>query len=289
MILKKRTGSKRLYLLLVFFIIGCSDNQNKPKVLITGILSTSSEAMLDVRQFPDTLDTRTKVIVAYYLKAYISDATVTISNNEQTIKLDTVNYPEVLCYVDVHNQLAIIPGNVYALRVELNDGRIFESETRVPELPEIQFPINGDTVKPGSVFNIRYVYSDQFGYYPFKRTMDSKSFVQLFKTTGYYGETEVSGYSYAIAPIDTLNVLFSSGHNLMHIKVDYYTLDSSLSYYSWRLAKTHFGVDSAYNALYMKYSDGPIEKYSNIRGEGGVGCFGSFSHASFEAYFQNHP
>ncbi len=272
-------------LILISLLIGC-DNGKQQKILITGLITTNYHPVFDIKDVYDTTFSRTTVIVAEYKKGYLQGAIVEISSDDQTVKLTGIMQYNFFTYQDTGNHLTVIPGTIYHLRITVPDGRIFESDTRVPYDPVVFQPMNDDTLVLGQ---------DVFGYEthetyiachtPYVYQKDNSSWVQLHIKTGYNPPS--GAFTYTIENHDSLYApIYLNGDDFQKRQIDLITLDSSLSKYSWNFAHFPFGSDSLYQELYDYYSSVPLRHASNIRGENVVGCFGSYSRASSTYYLK---
>lgn len=273
--------------MIFYLLIGC-DNGKHSKIIITGILTNNYHPVFDLSGLYDTTYSRTKIYVGEYMKGDLRGAIVKVSSENQTVQFTGVEKNRAFTYQDTGNHLIITPGEKYYLYIKIPDGRVFESETRIPFDPVIYQPVNGDTLILGQDI-FEYERNDSYisCRAPYVYQKDPLSFVQLHIKYGYlpsdYGFTYIADHHDSLyAPI------FHSSADPQKNQVDLLTLDSSFSMYSWFLAYFPFGSDSLYTDLYDKYSNLPLKYASNIRGENVVGCFGSYSRTS-SVYYLRKP
>ena len=73
----------------------------------------------------------------------ISNANVTISTDDQTVKFQSVGSG---IYQNLYDTLRVMAGATYRLRVEIGDGKLITAETTLPDLFYIVSPLPGDTL-----------------------------------------------------------------------------------------------------------------------------------------------
>ncbi len=276
------------YWVFIYFLFACTNNDSKDLVLIQGSISKRYHHAFDSRMQTNPAKDQISVVVAYYQKCIIKDAIVEISTDSQVVRLFPVEEEEFTVYRDTNCSLQLIPGKTYCLYVELHDGRIFRSKTRLPNDPLITSPNYGDTL---TLNNELMPYPDPTGIlgarFKIDYYKDQLTYAQLFEFNYHSQKYQhpVVSYRYSITDLDSPYVILRD-NEVVKKSIVIFTLDSALSYYSWRYAKFWFGVDSLYDDLYSKYSELSIKKYSNIEGERAVGCFGSYSSTEGVYYFK---
>ncbi|MCB0490669.1 MAG: DUF4249 family protein [Cyclobacteriaceae bacterium] len=278
-----------LFILATFS--GClSCNQHdEGKVLIAGFLYTHYHPALDFRLHENPSPQQASVVVSYYKKYAIDDAKVTISSDSQSVELEPVEEEAGTFYRDTQSSLVVVPGRTYYLDVKLKNGRRFTSQTTVPQDPIIEFPAQDDTLYPGDGMRTYVVNFRTRGNYRFSYSKDASTYAALRIST--ISPIDVVSYSYHVPKPDSLPTSWDPSVDVLEYNTELLTLDSGLSVYSWHLAKYAYGLDSVYAAeIDHKYARSPIELSSNISGEGGIGCFGSYSYSAVHYYLnRNKP
>ena len=269
-------------LLLIWPIFSaCNSSEVESKILINGILSDRYYDAMDVRADYSTMDSdHVAIIIANYQKSFIKDAEVIILSDSQNISLVAVQEGDLTLYKDINEKLRVVPGETYQLKVTLSDGKTFNARTRVPLTPTILSPIDGDTLDPSTGYVLG---PHDVGVIPLEINIDPKSPVKFYIYRSYYGVNQILVHRYAIRQPDSVYFAINS-EGLFILKIDVLTLDSALSKFSWFFSKYPFGADSLYAAMYDQHLIKPLEAFSNIEGEGGIGCFGSYTSTNVEYY-----
>lgn len=267
------------------------DNSQKKDVIVTGILTRQYIPSLGNFLFQDSIEYHPTVTVAYFKGEYIDDAKVQISSTTQAIQLSlNQKYYEpehrtIPFYQDTANVLEIVPGNIYDLRIELSDGRVFTSTTRIPLDPKIIYPPDDTTL----VVDIIDQSSSQISQKTFVKVFtDPSSWVQFTATKQNNFDFPVC--TYRMSSLDSIAFVFKNDQEI-NVSLEFATLDSNFSKQSWRFIQYVFTSDSLYSKFYSESTANifDLAKSSNIRGEGGIGVFGSYSsaRASFKVRRKN--
>lgn len=263
--------------------IACSGDSEKKTILITGILSPKYHPDVGFPRGQNDIDYVSTVLVAYYQESFVEDASVKISSSAQEVELepvliqDPVTRSEMIVYQDKNNLLKAISGETYNLMVELDDGRIFTSQTTVPQTPTIHFPVDGAHLVLGLDVAERKEKGFSVAKIPFEYERDKSSSVQMLVNSK--NTSNFVGRNYSLSEIDTALVTVSDEENEVTNTICLATLDSAFSRYSWRLTRHAFSTDDEYDAFYTTFTADPENSslWSNIEGENVVGCFGSYS------------
>jgi hypothetical protein len=254
----------------------CENDSKKDTILITGILTPNYVPNLGYPPFREPDQYRTSVVVAFFRKEFIDDAIVTLSNGSESIGLVPVNEYEpeddmfITLFQDTARSIPIVAGQTYHLEVRVPDGRVFHAWTTVPEVPVILSASNGDTID----FKIQEdngLYKTGFARFDYMK--DPRCYVDFFWDPAEDNLSEVITFS--VSKTDSIGFLFKDSAIISSAKI-LATLDSAMSYNSWRFATDDFASDSLYGDLYSATTN-VWKKYSNIKGENVVGVFGSYN------------
>lgn len=267
--------------LVMYLLIqsSCDSDRKKDTILITCILTPNYVPSLGHPALREMNEYRTSAAVAFFRKTFIEDAIVTLSNSSESINLvpvteyDSYENMVVTFYQDTARAMAIVAGQTYYLEVKVPDGRLFQAWTTIPEAPVILTAGNGDTIN----FRIR----EDLGFYKagfasFDYIKDPRTYVDFFWDSA--GDSLSGFIALSVSKTDSIGFLFKDSSVISSSKI-LATMDSAMSYNSWRFATDDFASDSLYGELY--YATTNIwEKYSNIQGDNVIGVFGSYNSTS---------
>lgn len=220
--------------------------------------SLLKELMINTRQF----------YVAYY--DYDPSATVTIEGAGQSVTLTYVNRG---IYRDVNRELTILPSNVYDLKVEKKDGRVFTARTHV--LGPIQITNSFLDTTLLQVHRTGVLYFDTV---LVRSSSENRAIYYVLHEKNSNIPFSINSYSFQPELYDA--VVFAK-NEIDTTHINYVTAE-----YESR------SIDSAYGLFHQPHGhsmtpefgdwditlyDIPILERSNIKGKNVVGVFGNYS------------